>query len=62
METETEHDYKVWCAKCGREIEFGWRGLPDDEAVYPVEAADFDPNFTRPDEKYVEAWRERGWA
>lgn len=62
-ETEDDHEYSVRCGRCGREIEFGWRGQPDDEAIFPVEAADFfDPVDTRPDEKYEEAWRERGWA
>ena len=61
-ETESDKDYRVRCHSCGREIEFGWAGREDDEAIFPVEASDFDPKFVNADEKYEDAWAERGWA
>jgi hypothetical protein len=61
-ETEGDRYYRVRCGCCGREIEFGWTGwLPGDEAIYPVEASDFEPEHVRADAKYEDAWRERGW-
>ena len=65
--------YRVRCVSCGREIEFGWKGEPEDNGslfgsaraesatIWPCEAVDFNPGTCEPDEKYREAWELRGW-
>ncbi len=62
---ETEEDISeeiyVVCAKCGREIEFGWSHPGGAGRIWPAEAKDFNPYLTWPEPRYRKTWVKRGW-
>lgn len=60
VEPLTEH-IKVFCDKCGHEIEFGW-SLPNQKGcICPVESKAFHPFECWPEPRFEADWRRRGW-
>ncbi|MCB2213529.1 hypothetical protein KQI52_15550 [bacterium] len=61
-EIEQKTETKVLCADCGHESEIAWAQRSADSAdLVIVETNMFDPHGLRPDPKFEEEWRARGW-
>jgi hypothetical protein len=58
---EGSDEFRVECAGCGRQIEFGWSHPDRGGRIWPVESSDFTPWKAWPEPRYREAWRHRGW-
>ncbi len=54
-------EFYVICARCGKEIEFGWTYSGRDSFIWPVECSDFDPQKCAPEPRYRDRWLKRGW-
>lgn len=52
---------RVFCENCSHEIEFGWSHPDQGGRIWPCESKDFNPWKTWPEERYRNAWEERGW-
>ena len=51
----------VRCAKCKREIQFGWSHPDRGGRIWPVECNDFNPWKCWPEPRYKEQWKKNGW-
>jgi hypothetical protein len=56
-----EIEYYVYCAGCGREIEFGWSHPDRGGRVWPVECEDFNPWKSWPEPRFKESWTKKNW-
>jgi hypothetical protein len=62
QESDSEGDeFYVNCAGCDREIEFGWSQPNRGGRIYPVEWADFIPEKSWPEPRYLDSWQQKHW-
>lgn len=61
VDDDESEEFSVCCARCQREIPFGWSQPNRGGQIWPVESADFDPRFIWPELRFADEWLRRGW-